>query len=102
MILNVVDKHTFDQSDYQCVFSNKNTDRRYALVTEESNSFKFAWRSDKVSVNFLMIKSHTYAVGMDENFAIIDFKTDEIVLYKHLDFIFHEFKLVNDSLLIAG
>jgi hypothetical protein len=101
MNLNIIDKHTFDEANSRCVFSNNNTDRCYALVTEENSSFKFAWRSDLVQVKILMIKPHTYAIGIDENFAIIDFKTGQIILYVFLHFLFHEFKLSSGSLLIA-
>jgi hypothetical protein len=83
------------------LFSDKFTDRKFGILTNELFRFKFGWQSDELSP--LIYKFNNYRViGIDLNCSIINVEDIENVYTFSLQSFFCEAKLYVDNVFIVS
>lgn len=94
-----INESDFKEWDSRVIFKTEHP-RCYGMIGNENYSFKFGWQSDIIIPKVNQILESTYSVGIDLNFAIIDFKKGTIVFNLLLDYFFYEMKLHEDFLYV--
>ncbi|WP_154652532.1 hypothetical protein [Flavobacterium rivuli] len=79
---------------------NTERPRCYGIIFNEEISFKFGWQSDLITPEINEVSENVYSLGIDLNFAIIDFNKNSIVTNLLLDYFFYLTKLYEDYLYV--
>lgn len=95
----LINESIFNELKSEIIF-NTETPRCYGMIGNENYSFKFGWQSEIIIPKVNQILESTYSVGIDLNFAIIDFEKGTIVFNLLLDYFFYEIKLHEDFLYV--
>ncbi|MFV5700155.1 hypothetical protein ACM55H_17485 [Flavobacterium sp. ZT3R17] len=91
-ILHIEEKE-FKKLNVPTLFNDNNTSRCYATINYLQYSYKFSWQSDIIQPKETEIKNGVYAIGIDQNFAIIDFNINAVILNLRLDYLFCDTKI---------
>jgi len=83
-MLQQITENDFLESNALTLFSEYKTSRNFGIFTFNNNSYKLSWQSDVSKPIITQITDNIYSIGIDLNFAIIDFKSNQILL--NLDF----------------
>lgn len=94
-----INESDFKIMDSALIFNTEHS-RCYGLIFNEEISFKFGWQSEIVFPKINQISKNVYSLGIDLNFAIIDFEKNNIISNLLLDYFFYETKLFEDFLYI--
>lgn len=92
--LTIISESDYLESNSKEIFKSDN-DKFYGIIENKNCNFKFGWQSDIVKPKINELSENIYSVGIDLNFAIIDFKKDNVILNLSLDYFFYETKLHN-------
>ena len=100
--LENIDEERFDSLERISIFERNSYDRRFALLTCGERSMKLSWQSDIITPVILKLGDRIYFIGIDLNYAIVDFNASEIELKEHVDtFILSAF-IVEGVLIVAS
>jgi hypothetical protein len=100
LVVRQLNKIEFEDTNVPILFEDSPTDRRFAIATFNNYSYRFAWQSDLMNPNILKIKEKVYAIGIDQNFSIIDFEINSIVYNVKLFYNFLDMRLHNELLYV--
>ncbi|EGC19350.1 hypothetical protein [Prevotella multiformis] len=103
MKFEIIDYFTYKKINYDSVFddSHNNSYRIYGKLVEGDSYAKIAWSSDLLQPQFLKIFPKVYAIGIDQNFAIYDFKKKHRIMCLDLMFLFCEMVMYNKKIFVA-
>lgn len=103
MKFEIIDYFTYKKINYDSVFddSHNNSCRIYGKLVEGDSYAKIAWSSDLLQPQFLKIFPKVYAIGIDQNFAIYDFKKKHRIMCLDLMFLFCEMVMYNKKIFVA-
>ena len=103
MKFEIIDYFTYKKINYDSVFddSHNNSFRIYGKLVEGDSYAKIAWSSDLLQPQFLKIFPKVYAIGIDQNFAIYDFKKKHRIMCLDLMFLFCEMVMYNKKIFVA-
>ena len=103
MKFEIIDYFTYKKINYDSVFddSHNNSYRIYGKLVEGDSYAKIAWSSDLLQPQFLKIFPQVYAIGIDQNFAIYDFKKKHRIMCLDLMFLFCEMVMYNKKIFVA-
>lgn len=103
MKFEIIDYFTYKKINYDSVFddSYNNSYRIYGKLVEGDSYAKIAWSSDLLQPQFLKIFPKVYAIGIDQNFAIYDFKKKHRIMCLDLMFLFCEMVMYNKKIFVA-
>lgn len=103
MKLKIIDYFTYKKLNYDPVFDDPHNDsyRIYGKLVEGDSYAKIAWSSDLLQPQFLKIFPKVYAIGIDQNFAIYDFKKKHRIMCLDLMFLFCEMVMYNKKIFVA-
>ena len=101
MIINIIDKNRFKISEGRVIFYNELTNRSFGELIHNNYSFKIGWNSQLIDLKTIQIAPDIYALGIDQDFAIIDFNKGEILLKLELFYTFYDIKLHNQEIYIC-
>ena len=103
MKFEIIDYFTYKKINYDSVFddSHNNSYRIYGKLVEGDSYAKIAWSSDLLQPQFLKIFPKVYAIGIDQNFAIYDFKKKHRFMCLDLMFLFCEMVMYNKKIFVA-
>lgn len=103
MKFEIIDYFTYKKINYDSVFddSHNNSYRIYGKLVEGDSYAKIAWSSDLLQPQFLKIFPKIYAIGIDQNFAIYDFKKKHRLMCLDLMFLFCEMIMYNKKIFVA-
>ena len=103
MKFEIIDYFTYKKINYDSVFddSHNNSYRIYGTLVEGDSYAKIAWSSDLLQPQFLKIFPKVYAIGIDQNFAIYDFKKKHRIMCLDLMFLFCEMVMYNKKIFVA-
>jgi hypothetical protein len=85
----------------QVIFNDEMTSRKYGLLTNNKLNFKFSWQSDLVTPQVIKISNDTYGIGIDQHFAILDFKLNHIALNKELIYPFLVAEIFHKDIMVC-
>lgn len=83
-MLQQITENDFLESNALILFSEYKTSRNFGIFSFNDNSYKLSWQSDVSKPIITQITDNIYSIGIDLNFAIVDFKSNKILL--NLDF----------------
>ena len=95
----VITESDFKESESVLLF-NTERPRCYGIIFNEEISFKFGWQSDLITPEINEVSENVYSLGIDLNFAIIDFNKNSIVVNLLFDYFFYQTKLSEDFVYI--
>ena len=103
MKFEIIDYFTYKKINYDSVFddSHNNSYRIYGKLVEGDSYAKIAWSSDLLQPQFLKIFPKVYAIGIDQNLAIYDFKKKHRIMCLDLMFLFCEMVMYNKKIFVA-
>ena len=103
MKFEIIDYFTYKKINYDSVFddSHNNSYRIYGKLVVGDSYAKIAWSSDLLQPQFLKIFPKVYAIGIDQNFAIYDFKKKHRIMCLDLMFLFCEMVMYNKKIFVA-
>ena len=103
MKFEIIDYFTYKKINYDSVFddSHNNSYRIYGKLVEGDSYAKIAWSSDLLQPQFLKIFPKVYAIGIDQNFVIYDFKKKHRIMCLDLMFLFCEMVMYNKKIFVA-
>ncbi len=79
-MLQHITEQDFIKSNALKLFSEYKTSRNFGIFTLNGNSYKLSWQSNISKPDIIQITDSIYSIGIDLNFAIIDFKSNKILL----------------------
>jgi hypothetical protein len=92
--LKLINEVVFNESNLSTIF-NVARPRCYGILVNKDYSYKLGWQSEIVNPKINEISDNVYSIGIDLNFAIIDFEKGNVVLNLSLDYFFYDTKLQN-------
>lgn len=92
--LKLINEVVFNESNLTTIF-NVARPRCYGILVNKDYSYKLGWQSEIVNPKINEISDNVYSIGIDLNFAIIDFEKGNVVLNLSLDYFFYDTKLQN-------
>ena len=103
MKFEIIDYFTYKKINYDSAFDDfhNNSYRIYGKLVEGGSYAKIAWSSDLLQPQFLKIFPKIYAIGIDQNFAIYDFKKKHRLMCLDLMFLFCEMIMYNKKIFVA-
>lgn len=98
-IINENEYNSF--SKYPILFQDKEIfNRFYGLFMAKNIGYRIAWYSDIVNPVINEWDDDIYSIGIDQNFAIIDFKKTEVLLNLKLSYNFYTIKNIKERIFI--
>lgn len=82
--LEYLSKEQFENLKSLVLFEDKQSNRRFAKLTNGRVAFRFGWNSDLIDPEIIHLTSDNYGIGIDLNYCIVDF--DEAEVKKIMDF----------------
>ena len=103
MKLEFIDQNTYKELDFEAIFDNLHNDlyRKYGKIIHANSYIKIAWSSDLLLPQFLDLSSKIYAIGIDQNFAIYDFRKKHRIMCLDLMFLFCEMVMYDKKIFVA-
>lgn len=93
MKLKKLSESEFYNSEYPILFSNDLTSEFFGLISCKSNGYKFAWQSKLVEPVVTELDAGRYAIGIDQDYAIVDLKANSVLLQLTLFYFFYDTKI---------
>lgn len=103
MKLKIINYFTYKNLNYDSVFDDSHNDsyRIYGKLVEGNSYAKIAWSSDLLQPEFLKIYPKVYAIGIDQNFAIYDFRNKHRIMCLDLMYLFCEMVMYDKKIFVA-
>ncbi|MBV4357148.1 hypothetical protein [Pinibacter aurantiacus] len=83
------------------LFTNKNGNRKFGIVSLSNRSYKFSWQSDLIEPVITKIADSICAVGVDQHFVIIDFEQNKLLLDLSLFYNFYDTKIWEEQIFVC-
>ncbi len=100
MNLKEISEIDYNSSNLPILFEDKQTDRMFAIISNNIHSFKFGWQSTIIKPVVKEIGEEIYAIGIDQNFIIINLSTGDIKLKLDLFYTFSNIEVYNDFIFV--
>lgn len=91
----------FNNSDSLLLFKANEYSKVYAELTLCGSTFRVSWASDQILPCCYRIRDDIYGVAVDQNFAILNVKTMEVLLRLNLDAYFMTMQLQGSLVYLA-
>jgi hypothetical protein len=101
MIFNIIDSKKFNESNDKIIFYNQKTSSCFAEIIHNDYTYKIDWNSSLLKPQIVELGSNIYSIGIDQNFAIIDFSSNQIILNLELSYFFYEVKIYKERIYIC-
>jgi hypothetical protein len=95
-----VGESEFDKLNVPMLFNDINTRRCFGVIKNNISSYKYSWQSDMIEPLLTEITKDIYAIGIDQNFAVINFKLNSIVFKLELNYTFYDTKIFNEFIYV--
>ena len=77
--LTNITENDFISLNCKLLFGDNKTNRMFAKISTLDTCYKFAWQSDLLNPSVFAVNNDIYCIGVDLNFAIIDFNSNTIL-----------------------
>lgn len=89
-------------SDYPILFQDKGIfNRSFGLLLSHKQSYRIAWHSDTINPLIQELNTNICSVGIDQNFAIIDFDKIKVILNLKLSYNFFTVKVIRERIFVV-
>ncbi len=96
-----ISEDNFNKINIPILFSNSKTNKRFKIISDNNYAFKLAWQSDTIECCIKEIDDGIYAIGVDQNFIIVNFRINDIILKLELTYFFCDLKIHHDVIYLA-
>ena len=93
--LTKLTESSFDKYNNDIIFQDDVSNRCYAIIEDEKFVFRLAWHSDLIEPVISELSEKIISIGIDQNFAIVDFGTGTISLKIRLPYNFLDARVFN-------
>jgi hypothetical protein len=101
-IVKEITENDFDNSKYPLLFKSDGLNRKFALISNNDINYIIGWQSDLVNPKVFELTRCHVLIGIDLNFAIIDFCAAQVLSKMELTFNFIDIiKMKNRLFLIT-
>lgn len=100
MYLREISEKEFKNSNLPVLFENKLTDRMFGVISNDINSFKLGWQSNIIKPVVKEVNQEIYAIGIDQNFILIDLNLVNIRLKLELTYFFYNVVIYNNFIIV--
>lgn len=98
--LTKLNENDFTALNCKQLFGDNRTYRMFAKISKLNSCFKFAWQSDLISPSVFEVNNVICCIGVDLNFAIIDFNSNTILLNLQLDYFYYGVFIANNHIFV--
>lgn len=99
-LLTNISESEFISLNCKLLFGDNKTNRMFAKISKLDTCYKFAWQSDLINPSVFAVNNDIYCIGVDLNFAIIDFSTNSILLNLQLDYFYYDVFIANNHIFV--
>lgn len=100
VILNEISDINYKSSNFPILFEDNQTDRVFGIISNDVHRFKLGWQSTIVKPVVKGISKEIYAIGIDQNFIIIDLNLVNIRLKLKLNYFFYNVVTCNNFIIV--
>ncbi|KQT27024.1 hypothetical protein ASG22_20425 [Chryseobacterium sp. Leaf405] len=100
MYLKEISEKDFKNSNLPVLFEDKRTDRMFGVISNDIHSFKLGWQSTIVKPVIKEVNQEIYAIGIDQNFILIDLELLKIRLKLKLTYFFFNVAIYNNFIIV--
>lgn len=100
MYLREISEINYKSSTLPVLFEDERTDRMFGIISNNIHSFKFGWQSTNIKPVVKEVSKEIYAIGIDQNFILIDLNIVNIKLKLKLFYFFYNL-VVYDTFMIV-
>jgi hypothetical protein len=93
VVFNRINESDFYEIHSPILFNDIKTSRCFGIITNNVTSYLFSWQSDIQNPVLNEISEGICSIGIDQNFAIINFVTAKIILNIELTYPFYDNKV---------
>jgi hypothetical protein len=90
----------FKKLDCPILFENEPYNRKFGIITNKKNNLGLAWGSDLIIPEIVEIESDIISVGIDQNFAIVNFNNGNILINIDLFYNFLTVKIYHRKIFV--
>jgi len=101
ILLKYLSKEEFETNETSLLFQDQVTNRRFALISYKNHRFRLAWHSDLIKPLITEINPGIFSVGIDRNFAIINFNLGIVQVVLNLFYYFLDVQIFEKNIYIA-
>ncbi|WP_419870496.1 hypothetical protein [Chryseobacterium sp. CT-SW4] len=99
---NEISEESFTKLNYNFLFENKLSERAFGVISNDNYFYKFSWQSDTIKPEILTIKETFCTVGIDLNYAILDFIKNCVILNIDLNSFFIKSLVHNEIIYVIS
>lgn len=99
-MIKIISETEYKQLQYPILFCDEQTDRSFAILSFQEDNYKIAWQSNNITPCIVKIQENIFAIGVDQNFIIMDFKLQKIRLKYKLDYFVYDIQLYEDFIYV--
>lgn len=99
---NIISEKEFNSfSNYPILFQDREMfNRSFGLLNSDKQIYRIAWHSNTINPLINELKDNICSVGVDQNFAIIDFNKKKVILNLNLFYNFFTVKNIKERIFI--
>jgi len=97
-----ISEESFTKLNYNFLFENKLSERAFGVISNDNYFYKFSWQSDTIKPEILTVKETFCTVGIDLNYAILDFIKNCVILDIDLNSFFIKSLVHNEIIYIIS
>jgi hypothetical protein len=86
--LENITEEKFNKLNWPILFNDETTSRCFGIISNGEQNFRLAWQSDLIQPVITEIRSSIYGVGIDQDYAIVNFATNTVELKLNLTYNF--------------
>jgi hypothetical protein len=83
------------------LFYDKLYSRCFGVIESKASDYRFGWQSDLLDPIIKKVDENIYAIGIDQNFAVVDFAQKRVLLNLSLFYNFHTVHSLNGYVFIC-
>lgn len=93
VFLKKIEEKVYNRMKSIILFSDKVSNRCFGVITNGITEYRLSWYSNLVEPVITNLSANIYSIGIDQNFVIIDFDKELILLKLNLDYNFINVKI---------
>lgn len=94
VFLKKIEEKDYNKMESKILFSDKVSNKCFGVINNGIIEYRLSWYSDLVEPVITNLSPNVYSIGIDQNFAIIDFEKELILLKSNLDYNFINVKIL--------
>lgn len=99
-MIQIISEEKYRKLQYPILFNDEQTDRIFATLSYKDTNYKFAWQSNNITPCVIKIRENILAIGVDQNFIVVNFDFEKILIKYRLDYFLYDIRMYNDFIYV--